>query len=46
MKIGTDMRKKNQTGGVVKFVASGEASVLWAMSSTGRALGVAWCNII
>ena len=35
------MRKKNQTGGVMKFVASGEASDFWAMSSTGRALGVA-----
>lgn len=41
MKIGTDMRKKNQTGGVVKLVAPGEASGFWAMSSTERALGVA-----
>lgn len=41
MKMGTDMRKKNQTGGVVKFVASGEVSGFWTASSTGRALGVA-----
>lgn len=41
MKIGKDKRTKNQAGGVVKLVAPGEASVLWALSSTGRALGVA-----
>lgn len=41
MKIGKDKRTKNQAGGVVKFVASGEASAFWAMSSTERVLGVA-----
>jgi hypothetical protein len=43
VKIGKDMRKKNQTGGVVMLVAAWRkiASVLWALSSTGRALGVA-----
>ena len=43
MKIGKDMRKKNQTGGVVKLVASWRkiASGFWTTSSTGRALGVA-----
>lgn len=41
MKIGKDKRKKNQTGGVVKLVAPGEASGFWAMVATGRALGVA-----
>ena len=46
MKIGKDKRKKNQTGGVVKLVASGEASVLWAPSSTGRAERVSGCDII
>ena len=41
MKIGKDMRKKNQAGGVVKLVASRNNKRLWAMSSAGRALGVA-----
>ena len=41
MKIGKDKRKKNQTGGVVKLSASGEASGFGAMVATGRALGVA-----
>ena len=38
------MRKKNQTGGVVKLVASGEACGFWAMSSTGRAQ-MAWVPV-
>lgn len=41
MKIGKDKRKKNQTGGVVKLVAPGEAIGFGAMVATGRALGVA-----
>lgn len=43
MKIGTDMRTKNQAGGVVKLVASWRriAIAFGAMVATGRALGVA-----
>ena len=43
MKAGKDMRKKNQTGGVVKLVAAWRKIVsgFWAMSSTGQALGAA-----
>jgi len=43
VKIGKDMSKKNQTGGVVKLVAAWRkiASGFGAMSSSGRALGVA-----
>lgn len=41
MKIGKDKRKKNQTGGVVKLVAPGEAIGFGAMVATERALGVA-----
>lgn len=41
MKIGKDMSNKNQTGGIVKLVAPGEAIGFGAMVATGRALGVA-----
>lgn len=41
MKIGKDKRKKNQTGGVVKFVASRNSKRLWGDGATERALGVA-----
>ena len=48
MKIGKDKRTKNQTGGVVKLVAAWRKIVsgFWAMSSTGRTLSVAGCDII
>ena len=46
MKIGTDMRKKNQTGGVVKFVVSRNSKRLWGDGGDRAGAGCGLCDII
>ena len=46
MKIGTDMRKKNQTGGVVKLVASRNSKRLLGDEFDRAGAGCGLCDII
>jgi hypothetical protein len=46
VKTGKDMRKKNQAGGVVKLVASGELHVALGYEFDRAGAGCGLCDII